>query len=433
MNIIDIIIKKKDKYALTKEEITYFVNEYVLGNITEYQASALLMAICINGMNEDEEYYLTKAMVESGDTIDLSKIKGICVDKHSTGGIGDKTSLVIGPILAACGLKVPKMSGRGLGFTGGTIDKLESIPNFTTELTQDDFINQVNTVGLSIIGQTGDLVPADKKLYALRDVSGTIDSISLIAASIMSKKIASGAPYILLDIKVGIGAFMKTVEQAEKLAKAMVAIGKRYNRQVVCVLTDMNLPLGSCVGNSLEVLEAINTLKGNGNTRFMHLCETICTQILLMTKTSKDKESAIMLIKDAITNKTALNKFEKMIEFQKGDSKVVHNYNLFKKASYIEEIICPKDAYISNLNALEIGKASMFLGAGRLKKEDQIDLSVGVELLVDAGDFVKKDKVIAKIYHNGKNLDTVKKMIKNSFSYSTTPIKTEDIIIKIID
>ena len=235
MNIIDIITKKKNKYTLSKEELVYFVNEYVLGNIAEYQASALLMAICINGMNVDEEYYLTKAMVESGDTIDLSQIEGICVDKHSTGGIGDKTSLVIGPILAACGLKVPKMSGRGLGFTGGTIDKLESIPNFTTELSQDEFINQVNTVGLSIISQTGDLVPADKKLYALRDVSGTIDSISLIAASIMSKKIASGAPYILLDIKVGIGAFMKTIEEAEALATAMVNIGKRYNRKVVCV------------------------------------------------------------------------------------------------------------------------------------------------------------------------------------------------------
>jgi len=433
MNIIDIITKKKNKYALSEKEIKYFIDEYVENNITDYQASALLMAICINGMNEDEEYYLTKAMVESGDMVDLSSIKGICVDKHSTGGIGDKTSLVVGPILAACGLKIAKMSGRGLGFTGGTIDKLESIPNFKTQLTEGEFITQINDVGISIIGQTGNLVPADKKIYALRDVSGTIDSISLISASIMSKKIASGAPYILLDIKVGSGAFMKSEQEAEKLAKSMIQIGKKYNRKVVCALTDMNVPLGNCVGNSIEVVEAIETLKGEGNPRFMDLCETLCSQILIMTGICSDKLSSINMVKNTIKNKTALEKFKKMIEFQKGNQEVINNYKILKKSNYIETIYSDRNAYISNVDALGIGKSSMLLGAGRIKKEDCIDLSVGIELFVEKGDFVKKDQIVAKLYHNNKNLNEAIKIVGNSVDYCDEPIKCSNVIIKVIE
>lgn len=407
MRIVDLIIKKKDNFELTSEEIHFLIEGYVNNKIADYQMSALLMAICINGTTLNEQVALTKEMLESGEQVDLREIEGICVDKHSTGGVGDKTTLVVGPILAALGLKLAKMSGRGLGHTGGTLDKLESIPGFRIDLSSQDFIKQVKEIGLAIVGQTLNITPADKKLYALRDVTGTVESVGLIASSIMSKKLASGAKSILLDVKVGEGAFMKTLEDAKILAKAMVEIGKSHGRDVVAMLTNMEEPLGDAVGNSLEVIEAIETLKGRGPKNFTILCEEICAEMLLVTGLETDKEKALLKIREVIDNKEALNKFREMIYWQKGDVRVIDDYNFFAQAKNIVNIYATKCGYIKKIDAYKIGVAASKLGAGRNKKDDDVDFAVGIKVIAKVGDKINVNDLIATIYANDLGLDEV--------------------------
>ena len=391
MRMVDLIIKKRDNQKLTNEEIQFIINGYVKGEIPDYQVSAFLMAVFNQGMTDEEQYQLTKAMLESGEQIDLTSINGVKVDKHSTGGVGDKTSLVVAPLAAAYGIKLAKMSGRGLGHTGGTLDKLESIPGFNIEVDSAHFFKQVNEIGLAIIGQTADITPADKKLYALRDVTGTIESTPLIASSIMSKKLASGADHIVLDVKVGSGAFMKDVESASKLAKAMVRIGKLAGRDTVATLTDMSQPLGCAVGNSLEVIEAIETLKGNGPKDFTELCVELTAEILLIAKVAKTLDDARELVNKAITDRTGLEKLRQMIKWQGGNENVIDDYSLFSEASEIVELVYEADneAYVESIDALGIGNAAMILGAGRLTKEDSIDHAVGIVLNKKVGDILK--------------------------------------------
>ena len=389
MRAVDIILKKRTGEALTKEEIHFIIDGYVKGVIPDYQISALLMAICFQGLNKQEQVDLTMEMLNSGDKNDLSGIDGLCVDKHSTGGVGDKTTLVVAPIIAACGLKMAKMSGRGLGHTGGTLDKLESIPGFNISVTTDAFFKQVNEIGLAVVGQTKNITPADKKLYALRDVTGTIESVGLIAGSIMSKKLASGASNILLDVKVGDGAFMKTKDDALVLAKAMVEIGNSCGRKTVAMLTDMDQPLGCAVGNSLEVIEAIDTLKGKGPKRFTELCYEICAEMLISSGTVKEKEDAFELITSKISSGEALQKFKEMIEYQSGDSKVIDDYSLFPSAKSIVAIKSDKTGWVNKIGTYNIGVAAMMLGAGRQVKEDNIDYGVGIKILKEVGDYVQ--------------------------------------------
>ena len=370
MRIVDIIIKKKNNIPLTNEEIHFVIDGYVKGEIADYQISSLLMAICFNGLNTEEQVAFTKEMLESGEQVDLSSIDGICVDKHSTGGVGDKTTLVVGPLFAACGLKVAKMSGRGLGHTGGTLDKLESIPGFSINIESDDFYKQVREISLAVIGQTANITPADKKLYALRDVTGTVDSIGLIASSIMSKKLASGAKSIILDVKVGNGAFMKNINQAKELANAMINIGKSYGRNMVVVLSDMEQPLGNMVGNSIEVIEAIETLKGKGPESFRNFCFDLVSELLIETGISSNKEEALQLIKQKIESKEALNKLKEMIVYQHGNPNVIDDYSLFPQAKNKVPVLSEKAGYIKSLDALEIGLSAMLLGAGRESKDD---------------------------------------------------------------
>lgn len=416
MRTVDLIIKKKDGFELSKEEIHFLIDGYVKNTVADYQMSAFLMAICINGTTIAEQVALTKEMLESGEQVNLSEIEGICVDKHSTGGVGDKTTLVVAPILAALGLKLAKMSGRGLGHTGGTLDKLEAIPGFKIDISSKDFINQVKEIGLAVVGQTLNIAPADKKLYALRDVTGTVNSVGLIASSIMSKKLASGAHSIVLDVKVGEGAFMKTLKEAKVLAKAMVAIGKSYGRNVVAMLTNMEEPLGEAVGNSLEVIEAIETLKGRGPKNFTILCEEICAEMLLVTKIVKDKAEALLKIREVINNKEALNKFKEMIEYQAGDIRVIDDYSVFLEANNIIKLYSTETGYIKKINAYLIGVAASKLGAGRNKKEDKIDPSVGIKVLAKVGDKITKDDLLAIIYANDLGLKEVKMDVLNSFT-----------------
>lgn len=416
MRTVDLIIKKKDGFELSKEEIHFLIDGYVKNTVADYQMSAFLMAICINGTTIAEQVALTKEMLESGEQVNLSGIEGICVDKHSTGGVGDKTTLVVAPILAALGLKLAKMSGRGLGHTGGTLDKLEAIPGFKIDISSKDFINQVKEIGLAVVGQTLNIAPADKKLYALRDVTGTVNSVGLIASSIMSKKLASGAHSIVLDVKVGEGAFMKTLKEAKVLAKAMVAIGKSYGRNVVAMLTNMEEPLGEAVGNSLEVIEAIETLKGRGPKNFTILCEEICAEMLLVTKIVKDKAEALLKIREVINNKEALNKFKEMIEYQAGDIRVIDDYSVFLEANNIIKLYSTETGYIKKINAYLIGVAASKLGAGRNKKEDKIDPSVGIKVLAKVGDKITKDDLLAIIYANDLGLKEVKMDVLNSFT-----------------
>ena len=365
MNIKDIIIKKKDKKELTKEEIKYVIDNYMNDNIKDYQMSSLLMAILLNGMTFDETYNLTNEMLNSGDRIDLSKIDGIKVDKHSTGGVGDKTSFVVLPLVAASGVKIAKMSGRGLGYTGGTIDKLESISGFKINLSEQEFIDQVNNINLALVSQSGNLVPADKKIYALRDVTGTTDSVPLIASSIMSKKLASGADKILLDVKVGKGAFMKNIDDARELAKTMVEIGKRFNKETVALLTNMDYPLGNTIGNGLEVEEAIEVLEGNGNKNFTNLCLLLSSYMVSMGKNISIDE-AFDIVREKFDNKEGLKKLYEFVSYQGGDLK-----NIKKEENYIS-IISNKTGYINDIDTLYLSKLCNDLGAGRKKKEDVI-------------------------------------------------------------
>lgn len=403
MRMVDIIEKKRDGYKLTREEIEFFVKGVVEGSIPDYQASALLMAICLKDMDEEETLNLTMAMVASGDQIDLSEIPGIKVDKHSTGGVGDKTTLILGPIVAACGVPVAKMSGRGLGHTGGTIDKLESIPGFNTELTRDEFIKAVKANGIAVVGQTGNLVPADKKLYALRDVTGTVRSIPLIAASIMSKKLAAGADAIVLDVKTGSGAFMKTVEEAKSLARAMVKIGNGAGRRTVAVVTDMDKPLGNAIGNALEVKEAIEVLSGKGPQDITEICTTLAGKMLDLAGKG-DFKSCKAQAEEAIRNRSALEKLKLMIRSQKGLEDVVNDTNLLPKASYVKEYLAPEGGYIESMVSDRLGVASMLLGAGRATKESQIDPAAGITLLKKPGDRIEKGEAMMVLHANNPEL-----------------------------
>lgn len=397
MNIIDIIVKTKRNEKLSREEISWMIDNYVEGKIPDYQISAWLMAVCFNSLSEEETFYLTEAMRDSGDKLDLSGVEGITVDKHSTGGIGDKTSLIIAPVCAACGLHVPKMSGRGLGFTGGTIDKLESIEGFKVNIEFKDYIDIINKNGAAIIAQSGYLVPADKKLYALRDVTGTVDSIPLICSSIMSKKLATGADCILLDVKTGSGAFMKTADDAQKLAELMVKVGKSCNKKCRAVITDMNEPLGNAVGNSLEVIEACEILAGKQKDRLYELCMILAANMLELGGLG-DYESCLEMAKQKIDNGQALKKLGDMIEAQGGNKNAVYDYSCFAKAEYSIEVTAEKDGFIAAINSEEIGMTALMTGAGRKSKEDKIDFTAGLILNKHVGDSVKKGDLLMTLY-----------------------------------
>ncbi len=397
MNIIDIIVKTKRNEKLSHEEISWMINSYVEGSIPDYQISAWLMAVCFNSLSEEETFYLTEAMRDSGDKLDLSGVDGVTVDKHSTGGIGDKTSLIIAPVCAACGLHVPKMSGRGLGFTGGTIDKLESIDGFRVNVDFEDYINIINKNGAAIIAQSGHLVPADKKLYALRDVTGTVDSIPLICSSIMSKKLATGADCILLDVKTGSGAFMKTAEDAQKLAELMVKVGKSCNKKCCAVITDMNEPLGNAVGNSLEVIEACEILSGRQKDRLYDLCMILSANMLELGGFG-DYDRCLEMAKEKIENGQALEKLADMIEAQGGNRNAVYDSSLFAQPKYSLEIKADSDGFISKINSEEIGMSALMTGAGRKSKEDKIDFTAGIVLNKHVGDTVKKGDVLMTLY-----------------------------------
>ena len=403
MNTYEIIEKKKLGQVLTEDEIKFFVNGYTKGDIPDYQASALLMAIYFKGLNIDETYILTKAIIDSGKTIDLSKIEGIKVDKHSTGGVGDTTSLILGPLVASCGVPFAKMSGRGLGHTGGTLDKLESIPNMNINLTIDEFIKNTNEIKMALAGQTENVTPADKKLYALRDATATVDNLSLISSSIMSKKIAVGSDSLILDVKVGSGAFMKNLDDARALSKMMVEIGHKFNRQTIAIITNMDEPLGKNIGNSLEVIEAIDTLNGNGPKDLTDLCLELGAKLLYLAKKVETEEEGINILKEKIKNKEALNKFKEFVEKQGGDSSYIDDPSKFKLSPIVKEVYSDSDGYIKKIDALLIGEAAKNLGAGREKKEDEIDLGAGIVLNKKIDDYVKKGDLLATLYTQREN------------------------------
>ncbi|QNQ45076.1 pyrimidine-nucleoside phosphorylase [Staphylococcus warneri] len=407
MRMIDIIEKKRDGKSLNKEEIDFFSKGYTKGDIPDYQASSLAMAIFFQDMNEEERAHLTMTMVNSGDVIDLSDIEGIKVDKHSTGGVGDTTTLVLAPLVASVGVPVAKMSGRGLGHTGGTIDKLESAKGFHVELTEDEFIKLVNENQVAVMGQSGNLTPADKKLYALRDVTGTVNSIPLIASSIMSKKIAAGADAIVLDVKTGSGAFMKTLEDAEALAHAMVSIGNNVGRNTMAIISDMSQPLGNAIGNGLELKEAIETLQGHGPDDLTELVLTLGSQMVVLAKKADNLKDARELLEAAIQSGKALDKFKTFISNQGGDVSVIERPDSLEDAKYKIEYTAQKDGFISEMVANEIGVASMMLGAGRQTKEDIIDLSVGIVLNKKVGDKVNAGESILTIHSNKENVNDI--------------------------
>lgn len=400
MRMYDLIMKKRKGEELTTEEINFFVDGFTKGEIPDYQASAMLMSIFFNKMNKRETADLTNAMVESGDKIDLSNIKGVKVDKHSTGGVGDKTSICLTPLVASLGIPVAKMSGRGLGHTGGTIDKLETFKGFSVELTEEQFMENVNKINIAIMGQSGNLVPADKKLYALRDVTATVDNMSLIASSIMSKKLASGADAIVLDVKVGDGAFMKTPETAKELAQEMVDIGKHLGRETIGVISDMDQPLGYAIGNSLEVIEAIELLKGNGPKDLLELTLTIGSNMLLCAKMAESEEEARKMLMENIENGKGLEKLKDFVKAQGGDISPIDDYSKFPQAKYVEKVTSPVDGYITKIHAEAFGLIAMELGAGRATKESEIDLAVGIVLNKKIGEKVNKGDVLAYIHSN---------------------------------
>ena len=400
MNTIEIITRKRDGGILTREEIDYLVTGFTEGNIPDYQMSAFLMAVYFRGMNREETVALTEVMKESGDVADLSGIRGIKVDKHSTGGVGDKTTLIAGPIAAACGVPVAKMSGRGLGFTGGTVDKLESIPGYRTSISEEDFINQVNDKGIAVIGQTGQIAPADKKIYALRDVTGTVENLSLITSSIMSKKLASGSDAILLDVKCGSGAFMKTRDDAEKLASLMVEIGNAAGRRTMAVITDMNQPLGCAVGNSLEVEEAIEVLKNRGPEDITELSVNLAGLMVYLGDMADSRESGKEKARQALENGSALEKFRELAAGQGGDPDITEDTSRLPHSSLSLDMTAWEDGYVTQIDAMKIGLASQHTGAGRETKEDTVDLSAGIKFHRKVGDSVKKNDVICSLYGN---------------------------------
>ena len=418
--MVDIIEKKRDGKELTTQEISFFIEGYTKGDIPDYQASALAMAIYFQDMNDRERADLTRAMVNSGDTIDLSGIDGIKVDKHSTGGVGDTTTLVLAPLVASLGIPVAKMSGRGLGHTGGTIDKLESVKGFHVELTKEQFIDLVNRDKVAVMGQSGNLTPADKKLYALRDVTGTVNSIPLIASSIMSKKIAAGADAIVLDVKTGDGAFMKTEKDAEELAHAMVRIGNHVGRKTIAIISDMSQPLGFAIGNALEVKEAIETLQGKGPQDLTDLVLTLGSQMVILAKKAETTQEAKAMLREAITSGKAIAKFKEFLQNQGGDASVVDDTAKLPQAKYQIELPAKKSGYVSRMVADEIGVASMLLGAGRATKEDTIDLAVGIVLHKKVGDKVSEGESLLTIHSNRENVDEViQKLYDNIFIEDT--------------
>lgn len=433
MRMYDIILKKRANLPLSDKEIRFVIDGYVKGEIPDYQVSALLMTIVFNGMNARELGTLTLAMAQSGNMVDLSNVDGITVDKHSTGGVGDKTTLIIAPLVAACGGKVAKMSGRGLGHTGGTIDKMESIPNLKVSLEQDAFIDQVNKIGLAVIGQSEGLAPADKKLYALRDVTGTVDSIPLIASSVMSKKLASGAQAILLDVKVGSGAFMKNIEDARELAKSMVDIGKKNGRSVKAILTDMDRPLGHAIGNALEIREVINTLKGHGPEDLTHECIIMAAHMLVLSRMC-DYETALNRVQQALDSGAALERLRLMIEAQGGDSRVIDDESVLEIGKFTYDVTSPQDGYITHMNTERCGIASVMLGAGRTVKDGPIDYSAGIVMHKKTGDSVSVGESIATLYASDESLlNNAAQTYLAAITIGDTASKVMDTILDIVE
>ncbi|MBE5967671.1 MAG: pyrimidine-nucleoside phosphorylase [Lachnospiraceae bacterium] len=429
MRMYDLITKKKHGEELTRDEISEMIRGYVNGEIPDYQMSAMLMAICFQGMTEKETADLTIEMAHSGDMVDLSAIKGIKVDKHSTGGVGDKTTLVIGPIVAACGVKVAKMSGRGLGHTGGTVDKLESIPGMQVALKQEQFFEIVNKVGVSVVGQSGNLAPADKKLYALRDVTATVDSIPLISSSIMSKKLAAGSDCILLDVKTGSGAFMRTVEDSIALAQRMVAIGEHAGRNTMAVITDMDIPLGHAIGNSLEVIEAIETLQGHGPKDLTEVCKILAANMLYLAKKGTIEECE-QLVQEAVESGAALKKLVEMVEAQGGDSSVIQDTGKFIKAPHQYEVKVSREGYIHHMDTEQCGVASVVLGAGRETKDSSIDYSAGIILKKKTGEFVKSGEVLAVLYASREELfSKAEEILTNAYTFSKEPVRDRPLVL----
>ena len=433
MNMYDLIVKKKRGEELSEEEIRYMITDYTNGNIPDYQMSAMTMAICFQGMTPEETKNLTLAMAESGDMLDLSAIEGIKVDKHSTGGVGDKTSLVLGPMVASLGVAVAKMSGRGLGHTGGTIDKLESFTGFHTSLSNEQFIKNVNEIHMAIVGQTADLAPADKKLYALRDVTGTVDQLSLISSSIMSKKLASGADAIVLDVKTGDGAFMKTLEDSIALAEAMVSIGKLAGRKMTAVISEMDQPLGNAVGNALEVKEAIETLKGNGPADLVELVLTLGSHMVLAAEKANSLEEAREKLELSLKDGSAFETFKKFVVVQGGSEEEVLLPEKLAAAKYVDEVICMEEGYVSKIQTEEIGRISLLLGGGRETKESEIDLAVGLVLMKKHGDKVACGEALAEIHANDlEKLALAKERLLKAYTIVGEKVEKKPVIKKII-
>lgn len=433
MRMVDLIISKRNGNDLSDEEIAFFVNGYTKGEIPDYQVSALMMAIYFKGMSKRETLTLTKCMADSGDLLDLSAIPGIKVDKHSTGGVGDKTSLALTPIVSACGVPIAKMSGRGLGHTGGTIDKLESFDGFNVSIPTDTFINNVKTNGISLMGQTADLAPADKKLYALRDVTGTVENMSLIASSIMSKKLAAGADAIVLDVKTGSGAFMKTLEDSTALAKEMVEIGNGAGRKTVAIISDMDQPLGFAVGNAIEVREAIDTLNGKGPDDFTELVYTLATYMIMLGGKASSEDEALAMIKEAVSGGKALDKLAAFIGSQGGDTEQVYHPELLKVSDKTVTVKADEDGYIDHIICDRVGVSCMMLGGGRASKEDAIDLSVGIKLIKKVGDEVKKGDDLAIVYYSKEDgLEDALDKLKSSYIISSVKPEKKPLIKNII-
>lgn len=432
MRMVDLIQKKRDGKELTNQEIHFIIDGYVKEEIPDYQMSALLMAICFNGLNERETITLTKEMMYSGNVIDLSQIVGLKADKHSTGGVGDKTSLVLGPMVAACGVPFAKMSGKGLGHTGGTLDKLESIPGFNILMSQEDFIKQVNDIKIAIIGQTNDLVPADKKMYALRDVTATVSCIPLIASSIMSKKLAAGSDTILLDVKYGKGAFMQTVEDASLLANTMIRIGNALNKNTRAMISNMNQPLGKAIGNILELKEALQTIRGDGPEDLLELCLTAGSHILVQTKNAKNESEAREKLLKTIANGSAFEKFKEMVQSQGGNVDCIEHSDLLDSSKEQIALYSDKAGYVKDIDALSLGLVSMKLGGGRETKEDTIDYTVGLILNKKVADYVEKGEVLAVVHTNTGLSKELKDQILNAYTIVDKEVDKPVLIEKIL-
>ncbi|MDI6716451.1 MAG: thymidine phosphorylase [Actinomycetota bacterium] len=435
MRAVDILARKRDGLELSPDEMKYLVDGFVSGQIPDYQMSAFLMAACVRGLTTAETFSLTQAMIENSAVIDLSAIEGIKIDKHSTGGVGDKVTLVLGPMLAAVGAKVAKMSGRALGNTGGTLDKLESIPGFSVNMDKEKFIKQINEIGIAIVGQTDEVCKADKMIYALRDVTATVPCVGLIASSIMSKKIASGADNIVIDVKVGSGAFIKTLDDARKLAKELVAIGQKFGRKVVAVITNMDQPLGTTVGNTLEVEEAIDAMQGFGSADLLEVCYTLGSNIMVKSGLAKNTEEAIKKLEDAVSSGKVIEKFRQLVEAQGGDVNVVEKpRETLPHSRFIEDIEVMSDGFISRINAEEIGMAARYLGAGRHKLGDKIDPGAGIIITHKVGDYVRAGTAIAQTHSNDAHLlAVVRSLVEEAFQLTTVPHESPPLVYDIIE